>query len=624
MTLNIIPLGSQPEFVLLDRNLKKNSKNTEAYIEMLTGSSTKYDMLNEIKWPQKAYDKELFIVEPYRQIMERGFDYRDDKKKLIVLEVDQHQYIARDKFLKGLSKSCPVVIDGKFDIDDEEYANIVKKIQSEVIAEGKGANFVIKRSFEGKISEINEEVALALFSSLLSKEVGAYWTYLVYLKDLILVGASPEQHISLSDQLVTMNPISGTFRYSEGNKLDRLMAFLNDPKETDELYMVLDEELKMMSEICHSDIKVAGPYLRFMNRVAHTEYLIHGSTTDSTEKILTKSLLAPTVTGSPLGSACTVIKDQEYRGRSYYSGVVALTGYDRTRGPWLDSAINIRVAEIDTEGHVRIDVGATIVRHSKPIDEAKETQSKIEGLLSALNSLSEHLGSNIQDTIDKDVQETLERRNSNISKFWQNGSIVSKQKFLIKRNSLKVLLVDAEDSFNFMLAHQLNSLGADTEILSYAENLCFKKYDLVVMGPGPGDPTDSSSTKMKMLEYYISTLLADNKPLIAVCLSHQILSHISGLEIKKLKKCNQGVQSLIEWWSGFEKVGFYNSYSAYMDIEKKDGTVSNQIKVCYNTKSGEVYSLKGDKFASVQFHPESILTINGPKILSHLITHALD
>ena len=76
-----------------------------------------------------------------------------------------------------------------------------------------------------------------------------------------------------------MNPISGTYRYPPaGPHPPGVLDFLADRKEADELYMVVDEELKMMARICSGGGRMLGPDLKEMARLAHTEYLIEGRT----------------------------------------------------------------------------------------------------------------------------------------------------------------------------------------------------------------------------------------------------------------------------------------------------------------------------------------------------------
>ncbi len=162
---------------------------------------------------------------------------------------------------------------------------------------------------------------------MLLREKGAYWTFIVHTGERTLVGASPERHISVRDGLAVMNPISGTYRYPPaGPNLAEVMEFLDNRKEADELYMVVDEELKMMARICEDGGRVLGPYLKEMAHLAHTEYFIEGQTSRDVREVLRETLFAPTVTGSPLESACRVIRRYEPQGRGYYSGVAAHAG----------------------------------------------------------------------------------------------------------------------------------------------------------------------------------------------------------------------------------------------------------------------------------------------------------
>ncbi|MFD0658618.1 chorismate-binding protein [Thermocatellispora tengchongensis] len=211
-----------------------------------------------------------------------------------------------------------------------------------------------------------------------------------------------------------MNPISGTYRYPpSGPTVRDVMRFLADRKESEELYMVLDEELKMMTRICEPGVRVVGPRLKQMARLAHTEYFIEGDSRWDVRDILRETMFAPTVTGSPLESACRVIGRHEPQGRGYYSGVAALIGRDASGGWTLDSSILIRTADIDSAGRARIGVGATLVRHSDPLSEVAETSAKAAGLLSALRT-----GEAGRLDAHPEVRDALERRNATIAGFW--------------------------------------------------------------------------------------------------------------------------------------------------------------------------------------------------------------
>ena len=82
-----------------------------------------------------------------------------------------------------------------------------------------------------------------------------------------------------------------------------LLEFLADEKEIYELFMVVDEELKMMCDICHEGGQVLGPFLKPMTHLVHTEYLLAGRTDRDVREVLRDTMYAATVTGSPVENA---------------------------------------------------------------------------------------------------------------------------------------------------------------------------------------------------------------------------------------------------------------------------------------------------------------------------------
>jgi phenazine biosynthesis protein phzE len=147
----------------------------------------------------------------------------------------------------------------------------------EEIGRGEGANFVIRRTYEGEIPGFGRADALALFRRLLVGERGAYWTFVVHTGRADARRGEPEVHVRMSGGTVVMNPISGTYRYpAEGPTPEDLLEFLADGKEIEELSMVVDEELKMMCTVGDMGGVVIGPRLKEMAHLAHTEYELRG------------------------------------------------------------------------------------------------------------------------------------------------------------------------------------------------------------------------------------------------------------------------------------------------------------------------------------------------------------
>ncbi|MFJ9409486.1 anthranilate synthase family protein [Streptomyces sp. NPDC101393] len=569
--------------------------------------------------PDGRVTHEVLTVIPYRQIAERGFAAADDGAPLIALTVTGQETAPLEEVMAGIPDVPTVLTGAHFDVDDEEYAATVRRVVSESIGTGEGANFVIKRSFVADITDYGPAAALAFFRRLLERESGAYWTFVIHTGSRTFVGASPERHISVRDGgVAVMNPISGTYRYPPaGPDLPGVMSFLADRKEADELYMVVDEELKMMARICAEGGRVVGPYLKEMARLAHTEYFIEGHTDRDAREILQETLFAPTVTGSPLESACRVIARHEPEGRGYYSGVAALISRDESGRHCLDSAILIRTADIADTGRVRIGVGATLVRHSDPESEAAETRAKAAGLIAALES-----GGPTRFAAHPSVLAALESRNDGIAGFWRSESAArpSPASGLVGR---KVLVVDAEDTFTAMIAHQIRSLGMVVTVRRFDEDHTFDGYDLVVMGPGPGDPAEADHPKIHHLRQAVDDLLRERRPFLAVCLSHQVLSLRLGFGLHRRDVPNQGVQREIDLFGSRERVGFYNTFAALSTADKAEPEGVGIVEVCRDPGTGEIHALRGPHFASMQFHAESVLTQNGPRIVGDLLREVL-
>lgn len=561
---------------------------------------------------------DVLLLIPYRQIAERGFTAPDDGAPLLVLTITDQDKVSVADALTRIPDVSTTLTNGHFDRDDDQYAETVRRIIADEIGTGEGANFVIKRSFFADISDYSPGRAMAFFRRLLALERGAHWTFIIHTAGRTLVGATPERHITLSGGTAVMNPISGTYRYpATGPTLKGVNEFLADRKETDELYMVLDEELKMMGRICSSGGRIAGPCLKEMAQLAHTEYFIEGRTTRDVREIIAETMFAPTVTGSPLQSASRVIHRYEPEGRGYYGGIAALIGHDANGERSLDSAIVIRTAEIEPTGRLRIGVGATLVRHSDPASEVDETRAKAAGLLSALEA-----GRSTNFAKHPQVRAALKSRNTGIADFWLSGNDPTRAA-TPALTGLRALVVDAEDTFTAMIDHQLRSLGLTVAVFRWDQAYRFGGYDLVVIGPGPGDPSADDDPKIAHLRRAVDDLLADGHPFLAVCLSHQVLSLRLGLDVVRRAVPNQGVQREIDLFGRRRRVGFYNSFSAHSTEDKIEVPGVGLVEVSRDQETGEVHALRGPFFTSMQFHAESVLTVDGPSIFADAVQAAL-
>ncbi|MGI8310083.1 anthranilate synthase family protein [Saccharopolyspora hattusasensis] len=613
-------VSNPPPFAVLQRPEMGNR------LEILLGEVTEVCSIEDLGIPPSSTGparQELLVLVPYRQLTERGFECVDDGAPMLQMMVRSQGTVNVTEALGALPDEPVELKDARFDTDDETYAEVVRSVLRDEIGSGAGSNFVIRRSFTATLADFSPRHALSLFRRLLVAEQGTYWTFVVHTGSRTFVGASPEKHVSLDRGTVVMNPISGTYRYPpEGPSTQDVLRFLADRKEEDELHMVLDEELKMMARICDRGGTVVGPRLRQMARLAHTEYLIEGQTKLDVRDILRETLFAPTVTGSPLESACRVIKRYEPSGRGYYSGAIALIGHDAAGYQTLDSAILIRTAEIERDGRLRAGVGATLVRHSDPGSEVAETRSKLAGMLAAFEGgvdAPHQRERGLSLDANPLVREALDGRNKSLARFWlraDRGHVPTVPELVGRR----VLVIDGEDTFTAMLGHQLTALGLTVSIRGYDESFEMDDDEFIVLGPGPGDPRVLDDPKIATLRRIARRLLHDRRRFLAVCLGHQVLCGLLGLEVVPEVVPNQGEQIDIDLLGERRTVAFYNTFVARSSSDRLyHRDLPGPVVISREPDSGRVYALSGPGFRSIQFHPESVLTIDGMSILGDLL-----
>ncbi len=603
-----------PPFALLARAGRTD-------LDLLLGDVVDVDRLADIPLPDADSAATLALV-PYRQLSERGFECHDDGAPLRCLRVRSRVSLTREDVLAalgddGVDGGGVDVAPGGFDVSDDEYADIVGRVIRDEIGRGAGANFVIRRDYLARLTGSVPHAALRLFARLLTGEPNAYWTFAVHAGDVTMVGATPERHVSVDDGTVVMNPISGTYRVPAGGATSGdLLRFLADPKETEELFMVVDEELKMMSAVCEDGGRVLGPYLNEMAHLVHTEYLLEGTTRLDVSDVLRETMFAPTVTGSPLENAARVITRYEVGGRGYYAGVAALIegAGDRLT---VDAPILIRTAYLEPDGTVRVPVGATLVRHSVARHEVAETHAKAAGVLAALAGRPSPAASSPSSFADDpEIAAALTSRNRTLAPFWLRPQGQDERPALAGR---PVLIVDAEDRWTAMLAHLLRRLGMRAEVRRWDEvgPADGDAYDLLLAGPGPGDPRDVADPRIARLHEVVGARLAAERPLLAVCLSHQVLAGLLGLPLGPLPQPYQGTQRQVPLFGRETRVGFYNTYAARL------ASLPPGIEAAARPETGEVFALRGAGFASVQFHLESILSTEGIDLLAELVTGVL-
>lgn len=163
-----------------------------------------------------------------------------------------------------------------------------------------------------------------------------------------------------------------------------------------------------------------------------------------------------------------------------------------------------------------------------------------------------------------------------------------------------------------MLAVQLRALGLAVARTPFDEvrPSDLEACDLVVLGPGPGDPRDLSSERIASVRRFARELLAECRPVLGVCLGHQALSLELGFEVRRLPLALQGTQYEVDLFGHKETVAFYNSFAAVPRMAPVLDVQTTAIP-----GGPYVAAMRGPTFGGIQFHPESILTMDGLGVL---------
>ena len=188
---------------------------------------------------------------------------------------------------------------------------------------------------------------------------------------------------------------------------------------------------------------------------------------------------------------------------------------------------------------------------------------------------------------------------------------------------MKILLIDNYDSFTFNLYHYISSLKVTVDVVRNdkinSNEILKKKYNRIVISPGPGNPNQSGNC------INILKTLYKELPFLGVCLGHQIIGQVFGSTIIQAKILMHGKTSKIN----SKKIGILKSLPKTFEatryhsliIDKK--TLSNQLEITAETDDGIIMGVQHKKYNihGVQFHPESIKTRIGINILKNFINY---
>ena len=185
----------------------------------------------------------------------------------------------------------------------------------------------------------------------------------------------------------------------------------------------------------------------------------------------------------------------------------------------------------------------------------------------------------------------------------------------------KIILIDNYDSFTFNLYHYLSSLKVKVDVIRNdqitSNEILKRKYNKIVISPGPGNPNQSGNC-LKIVKSLYKKI-----PILGVCLGHQIIGQVFGSKIIQAKRLMHGKTSKII----SKKVGILKNLPKSFEatryhsliIDKK--SLSKHLEITAESEDGLIMAVQHKNYDvhGVQFHPESIKTKLGIKILKNFI-----
>jgi anthranilate synthase len=269
------------------------------------------------------------------------------------------------------------------------------------------------------------------------------------------------------------------------------------------------------------------------------------------------------------------LEDHEKSSRGWYGGAVGFIGFDGN----LNTGLTLRTIRIK-DGVAEVRAGATLLYDSDPDEEERETRLKAAALLDAIRGPQ---AATVQ------VEESANRLGA----------------------GKRVLLVDHQDSFVHTLANYLRQTGAEVQTLraGFARSeLTAMRPDLVVLSPGPGSPSDFDVSGT------IAAALDASLPVFGVCLGLQGMVEHFGGKLGQLQRPVHGKSSKIHVQGGriFKDIpdvfhaGRYHSLYAFRE------TLPAELRITAESDDGVIMAIEHVSLplAAVQFHPESILTLD--------------
>ncbi|NCS87443.1 MAG: aminodeoxychorismate/anthranilate synthase component II [Ignavibacteria bacterium] len=184
---------------------------------------------------------------------------------------------------------------------------------------------------------------------------------------------------------------------------------------------------------------------------------------------------------------------------------------------------------------------------------------------------------------------------------------------------MKIIVIDNYDSFTYNLVQLIGCLGVEPVVKRNDENTIKDieviKPDKIIISPGPGRP-ENSNVSLDAIDFF-----KDKLPILGVCLGHQAMGYLFGAEIVKAPVLMHGKVSLIKHDDKtiFKNIKQNFEATRYHSLIIKRNTLPDEFEISAECDDGIIMGIRHKKYflEGVQFHPESILTVDGKQILKN-------
>ena len=182
-----------------------------------------------------------------------------------------------------------------------------------------------------------------------------------------------------------------------------------------------------------------------------------------------------------------------------------------------------------------------------------------------------------------------------------------------------ILVIDNYDSFTYNLVHIVGRHSSDLTVVRNDAVDCdwvqHQQFDGIIISPGPGRPSDAGICKE------VIARIGSHTPVLGVCLGHQAIAEVFGATVTYAPSLMHGKTSIVHHTGVRLFEGIPESFSAtrYHSLVVDSSTITDKLEVTASTADGVIMGLRHRRFPieGVQFHPESVLTSHGPRLIAN-------